>query len=517
MSASVAAPVPEGVTAAVAPRRARVRANLIANFVGRGWAALAALLFVPAYVRLLGPEAYGLVGIFAVVQAWAMLFDFGLTPTLNREMARAGAGARDGDSLRDLLRSFEWLGAALAIGVAALAWLAAPAIADGWLKPQALSAAVITNSLRLLGIVAALRWLEQLFRAGIQGREDQLWLNLVQLIVETLRWGGAYLVLRFWSADVLSFFGWQLIVAVGSLLALRTRLWRTVPHGTRAPRFSVAEVRGIRAFAGGMFASALLTFALTQSDKLVVTRLLPLGDVGIYMLASTVAAGLLQLMQPIYIAVLPRLTGLVAAGDREGERGLFLGASQAMALLMFPAIAVIAALARPVLLAWTGDPALAATAAPVLALLTLAMAFSAVLMIPYMLQLAHGWPALTVRVNSALIVVLLPALVLGTMRGGMVGAAGALAVAGIVSMVSAPLMFARLLPEAQGIWWRDAVLCPAATAAAMALAARALLPVPADRWQAALVVVVAAVATLAAAAVATPIGRQAARRLIARA
>ena len=65
---------------------------MIANYLGQGWAALMGIAFVPLYVKVLGVESYGLVGVFAVLQASLMLLDLGLTPTLSREMARLRTG-----------------------------------------------------------------------------------------------------------------------------------------------------------------------------------------------------------------------------------------------------------------------------------------------------------------------------------------------------------------------------------------------------------------------------------------
>ena len=63
------------------------------------------VVFVPVYIHYLGIESYGLIGLFALLQAWLTLLDMGMTPTLSREMARFTGGSSDGQSLRDLLRS----------------------------------------------------------------------------------------------------------------------------------------------------------------------------------------------------------------------------------------------------------------------------------------------------------------------------------------------------------------------------------------------------------------------------
>ncbi len=45
--------------------RGTTRNNVLANLAGRSCTAVLSLLFVPVYLRLLGVEAYGLVGLFA--------------------------------------------------------------------------------------------------------------------------------------------------------------------------------------------------------------------------------------------------------------------------------------------------------------------------------------------------------------------------------------------------------------------------------------------------------------------
>ena len=80
-------------------------------------------VFAPLYIKYLGVEAYGLIGVFTLLQAWLSLLDMGMTPALGREMARFMAGAHSRESIRDLLRSIE----IIALAIAALAkgrWVA---------------------------------------------------------------------------------------------------------------------------------------------------------------------------------------------------------------------------------------------------------------------------------------------------------------------------------------------------------------------------------------------------------
>ena len=68
--------------------------NVIANYMGQGWAALMAIAFLPFYVASLGFEAYGLIDFFAVLQSILAVFDFGISATLMRECACHRTGVR---------------------------------------------------------------------------------------------------------------------------------------------------------------------------------------------------------------------------------------------------------------------------------------------------------------------------------------------------------------------------------------------------------------------------------------
>src|SRR6478752_2509866 len=126
-----------------------VQKNLLANFLGKGWSAAVAIAFVPVYTSYLGIEAYGLVGVFSILTALVNLFDFGLSATINRELARRSAQNAGTDETRDLVRTLEviyWsIGAALAVAVLAGAGL----LASHWVRAGSLPVPVIRTSIAL--------------------------------------------------------------------------------------------------------------------------------------------------------------------------------------------------------------------------------------------------------------------------------------------------------------------------------------------------------------------------------
>ncbi len=81
--------------------------NVIANFAGSVWIALLSIIFVPYYLDYIGVESYGLIGFFITIQAFIILLDFGLSTTLNRELARLSALEDHAQKMHDLQRTLQ--------------------------------------------------------------------------------------------------------------------------------------------------------------------------------------------------------------------------------------------------------------------------------------------------------------------------------------------------------------------------------------------------------------------------
>ena len=65
----------------------KIKRNIIFNYIGQFYNILIGVVMVPYYLKYLGTEAYGLVGFLALLQSWMSLLDFGMSPTLSREVA----------------------------------------------------------------------------------------------------------------------------------------------------------------------------------------------------------------------------------------------------------------------------------------------------------------------------------------------------------------------------------------------------------------------------------------------
>lgn len=456
---------------------ARLRHNVVANFIGQVWTALIGVLFMPVYVRLLGMEAYGLIGVYISLQALLFVLDLGLSTTLNRELARHARTGADAGSVHDLVRTLEWMFWPLCVAVALLMVPASTIIAAHWLQPVAFSQERVAHALMLMGFAIAAQWPSSFYAGGLSGLERQVSLNFANIVFATLRWVVVIPVLSLAGATIELYLYWQIAVSVLQTIVMRMLLSRALPDRVRPARFRVDTLRDVRGFALGMFCIAVVAFVLIQVDRIVLSRVLPLDQFGQYVLVATIAAALSRVFSPFFAALYPRYSGLVAANEQDALIVLYHRSNQWLAVVVASVASVMGFFAEDVLRLWTHDPALAAQGAPILAVLVFGTALNGLMNLPYALQLAHGWTRLTLYQNLVAVLIIVPATWWLARQYGALGAASMWAVLNLGYItIAVPLMHRRLLQGEMASWYRHDILPVALAAIVGAFAMRKLFP-----------------------------------------
>ena len=455
-----------------------LKRNVTANYLGQGWRALMGLAFIPLYIRYLGIESYGLIGIFAILQAWLGLLDLGMRPALGREMARFTGGAHNAQSIRDLLRSVEVIGFTLAAAVALGIWAASGWLASDWLAAKSLPVEVVAQAFAVMGVVTALQFIESIYVSSIVGLQRQVLQNVVSSLMATARGLGAVGVLLWVSPTIEAFFIWQGLISLTTVVLFSTVVYRSLPAAPVPARFSKAALMGIWRFAGGMMSITIMNLLLTQTDKILLSRLLPLDAFAHYALAGVVAGALYMLVGPIAAAFYPRFTELATQGDDTALRKVYHQGSQLVTVLMGSAAVVLILFGDRALLLWTADPVLTAQVAPLMAVLAFGTLFNGLMWMPYQMQLAHGWTGLAIKTNMVAVAILVPAILLVVPKYGAIGAAWVWVTlnAGYLVFVIY-FMHQRLLTTEKWRWYRQDIFFPLAGATGAAMFCRWAAPV----------------------------------------
>jgi len=486
-----------------------LKKNILANYLGQGWRVLMSLAFVPLYIRYLGIEAYGLIGIFAILQAWLGLLDIGMKPALGREMARFTGGAHNAQSIWDLLRSIEIIAIAIAISVAFGVWAASDWLAADWVQADELPVELVAKSFALMGVVTALQFIESIYTSSIAGLQKQVLQNFVISLMATFRGLGAVGILIWVSPTIDAFFIWQGLISLVTAIVFIAVVYRVLPVPPHPARFSMPALISIWRYAAGMVGITLLALLLSQVDKILLSRLLSLEAFAYYALAAVVTGALYTLSAPVSTAFYPRFTELVVRGDDNVLRTAYHLSAQLVTVLMGAAAIVLMIFGDRVLLLWTSDPVLTQQVTPIMTLLALGTLFNGLMWMPYQLQLAHGWTSLTLKVNSIAVAILIPAILWIVPAYGAIGAAWVWVAlnAGYI-LFTIYFMHRRLLPTEKWRWYREDVAIPLVAATATAWLCRWVLPEDMGRLGEFGVLLLSSACVLTAAALTAPIVRR---------
>jgi O-antigen/teichoic acid export membrane protein len=438
-----------------------LRKNILANYASQIYVTLIGIIMVPLYIKYMGAEAYGLVGFFAMLQAWFNLLDMGLSSTISRETARFRGGATDALSFRRLVRSLEGIFLIVAIAGGISLYLASEYIANHWLNASKLDLAEVQNALELMAIIVALRWMCGLYRGAISGAERLVWLGSFNAAISTLRFVLVLPVLIFVGASPSVFFLFQFGVAVVEFVGLILYGYQQLPAvkpGARLP-WQWAPLKPVLKFSLTIAFTSSVWVLVTQTDKLVLSKILPLAEYGYFTLAVLVASGIMIISGPISTALLPRMSKMEAEGDHEGLIKLYRQGTQFAAVIAGATGLTVACFSESLLWLWTGDKVLAQHASPVLTLYALGNSVLAVAAFPYYLQYAKGNLRLHLIGNAVFVILLIPAIIFAANKYGGAGAGWVWLAMNLLSFVAwLPMVHHKFAPGLNVKWYIEDVL-----------------------------------------------------------
>jgi len=438
------------------------------------------IVVTPLYLDNLGAEAYGLVGFFALLQAWMNLLDIGLTPTLGRQIAHARGKENGFDEFRKLLKSFELIFFGLAFLAIFGVYFASDWLASNWINAQQLAVEVMVYCITLMGVMIGMRWFAGLYRSGINGLEDQVWLNIANIVLISLKFVGALALLIFVSADIRHFFEYQLVIGLIELLVVMTRFYTKLP-ASKIPipiiSFHLDSVKAVAPFALGIAYSTGMWIIVSQADKLVLSGVLTLAEFGYFSLVILISGAILALTSPISSAVQPRMTYLLSNGREADMLTLYRGGTQLVTWVTMSVSIMVALFSEPLMYAWTGNKEVAAWSKKILFWFALGNGALAIIAFQYYLQVAHGKLKLHVYGSTISAIIDVPIVIYIALNYGAIGAGIAWFVLRVLwGLFWTPIVHYRFAPGLHWKWLFNDVLVIVLVVALTALIMQYLYP-----------------------------------------
>ena len=386
------------------------------------------IVILPLYLGYMGAETYGLVSFFTMLQAWFNLLDMGLTPTVARETARLKGNAADTLNYRRLLRVLQIIFMGVAFLGAGLMLKSASFIAIHWLNIESLKFNDVELALKLIGLSIAIRWISGLYKGCIIGAEKMTWLAGFNAVAATSRFILALPVLIWIGSSAFVFFAYQLIVSIIELTVLAFYAHQNfpkVPLGQKigwTPIQLLPPINAVLKFSFTIAFTSAIWILVTQIDKLLLSKLLPLHSYGYFSLAVLAASSVTMISSPISVALLPRLSKMHAERNDKAMISLYRNAMQTIGAIVIPISILLAFFAEQILWVWTGDDFIATQFGPILRLYSIGNGFMAMSSFPYYLQFAKGDLRLHFIGNLIFLILLIPLMIWTTFTYGAKGA-----------------------------------------------------------------------------------------------
>ncbi len=416
-----------------------IEKNIISNFAGQGWVFLVSMIAVPFYIRFLGMEGYGLVGFYNILRTiFNSFLDLGLSVTIKREISFYAASPQKRGQSRDLLRTLEipyWI---IGLFLCIIVWLSASFLATYWIKSESIPSSTVENVVLLMGVITFFQWPLTLYQGGLIGLEKIVLFNKINIVIATLRGIGGVLVVCFFSAPIIAFFIWQIVLSMTQVFITSHALWRNMPASIQRPRFQKDIINNVWHFALGMSGTSLFSFFINQVDKIFLSKILSLENFGYYSLATNLNDQFKMINPQIVRPFFPRFTSLISTKNKNTLKKLYHKASQLVSVAILPIAGVVFFFSRELIYLWTNDMQTAISVSPIVSLLFAGTAFSNLIDIPYNLTVAYGWVKLPFYRSFVMLVLATPMVIILSLEHGGIGAALAWALINFTQLAILP-------------------------------------------------------------------------------
>ncbi len=349
----------------------------------------------------------------------------GFSASIGRHVAYARGQINGFEKFRHLLKSFELVFLVLTVGIVLCIYFGSNWIARSWIKSNAISPADISYCIVLMGLIIGLRFFSTIYRSGINGFEDQIWINKVTIVVSTSKYVGYFFILIYVSNDIRRFFEYQLLVGALEALCLGKRFYFKLPSFNQAVtwlKIDWSVFRKALPFTVGISYTSAILIMSSQFDKLILSGLLTLREFGYFSLVGLISGSLVNLATPVFLAYLPRLTMLTSKNNPNAMVAMYSNMTQIIAWIALSCAMSITMYSREIFYLLSGSKDEINSWHEILSWYVLGSCVGVLGTLQYYLQNALGTMRLYVIGSTLSFLVQAPLIYLVTMQYGALGA-----------------------------------------------------------------------------------------------
>lgn len=436
----------------------KLKSNIIANYTSQIYTSAIGILMVPIYIKYMGAEAYGLVGIFATIQAVFNLLDIGLASGLSRETTKFICGKTGAIEYKQLTRSLEIIFILIAIFGGGTLILKSWLIAEVWLNASALPLSEIVYCLQAISITVVVRWVGGLYKGIISGAENLVWISIFNAIISTLRFVIIVPVIIYYNSSASTFFTFQLMVSIVEVAPLVIKAYKIIPRdgilgGKNFILNGISSIKKILSFSITIAVTTTAWILATQTDKILLPKLISLEEYGYFTAVVLIASGVTILTTPISSAIMPHLARLFEEEKFLELEKVYKKTTRLTVAFILPFALLLIIYPAEVLWVWSTNQELVKSASTTLSYYSIGNLFLAISAFPYYLQYAKGNLKIHLIATFLFVLTTIPMLTIMVGKFGSAGAGISWMITNIIYFLLAPsIVHKSIMPGMHEKW-----------------------------------------------------------------
>lgn len=370
------------------------------------------ILLIPFYLRILGPEQWGVVALCMTLQAFFYLFDAGLSQIMPRDIAKV---AHDPVACKRSYSVYLRAYSGLAVTGFMIGQLAIPWLVGNWFNGGDDYNFRENSALHLVMLQFLFQFSNNANFGYWNGMQLQVSANFRQCLFGSLKHIGALSALFFWSADAVTYLiPFIVISAIEFFINYRSISCTLKKY--HLEKIKWIDYQKLGREAGILFTGVLIGMLAAQMDRIVLSKYVDIAEYGIYIIVVNLGLAMMQLQSPMIKAFLPRITQDLLVNKGASFKWLTLGI---LVLCILPCL-VLAYLSPWILKIWINNTVVISNGALPLSLIFCAVAINSIYQLIYQRILIDGDGGWVVKTNVLTLIITTPALLLSASSLGII-------------------------------------------------------------------------------------------------
>jgi O-antigen/teichoic acid export membrane protein len=397
----------------------RLSKNILYNLFGQGLLVILGFVAVKFIFKQLGQDALGIIYFtFTLNALLTTLLALGINETTVREVA--AFHEEDPTYIKHLLQTASFFYWGLYVLAALALYGSAPWLVTKWINLDTLSPFTATQILRVLGIASLLALPRSFYMSTLRGIQRMEFTNLIDVGTSAFQQFGTIGIL-FLGGGLIQVTHWMAGCYLLGLVVYVTVSAHFFGFKVFVPRISTSVIDRNVGYTFRLAGITVLSMIHMQSDKAIVSKILPLGVLGYYSMAYNAVSRGMLVSASVSQAVFPSFSALYKQGDHDALMCQYRKLQDLLCYAVMPMFAAIPFAARPLFTFVLNAEAARMLLWPV-TFLCIGFCMNGTMSIPYVFSLAVGKPEIAVRSNTYALFAVLPVTVLLVFQFGIAGA-----------------------------------------------------------------------------------------------